>query len=248
MHHRAASLCEPTRLSALLMPVQQLACGEDFCVALMQNGLLFSWGDGEEGKLGLGRPEAHERPTMVDFLLPTAYAEVAKRSQNKDDLLKAGSKLIKSRGRQFQVTALACGARHTLALASSVRHSASRFMHLSFAPVAALDSPPRVTAGTSASAAALALSQRVWLARATISTSAQFCHTCALCSQSQRQESTYAPGSRSAGTSTVSRMDHSQMLFPYPLYAEAAPRETENCVASGQNPVAALDSLPAHDA
>ena len=40
------------------------------------------------------------------------------------------------------------------------------------------------------------------------------------------------------------------MLFPYPLYAEASlgENEFENCVASGQNPVALLDSLPAHDA
>ena len=43
---------------------------------------------------------------MVDFLLPTAYAEVAKRSENKDELLKAGSKLIRKRGHAFQVRRL----------------------------------------------------------------------------------------------------------------------------------------------
>ena len=56
---------------------------------------------------------------MVDFLLPTAYAEVAKKSENKDELLKAGSRLIRTRGSAFQVTRLACGARHTIALTST---------------------------------------------------------------------------------------------------------------------------------
>ena len=56
------------------MPVQQLECGDDFCVALMENGIVFSWGDGEEGKLGLGALLTQERPTMVDFLLPAEYA------------------------------------------------------------------------------------------------------------------------------------------------------------------------------
>jgi alpha-tubulin suppressor-like RCC1 family protein len=93
--------------------------GEHFCVALMQNGLVFSWGDGEEGKLGLGRPESQERPTMVDFLMPTEYAEVAKRSDAKDKLMKAGARVIKSRGRNFRITSLCCGARHSLALSST---------------------------------------------------------------------------------------------------------------------------------
>ena len=53
--------------------MQQLECGDDFCVALMENGIVFSWGDGEEGKLGLGALLAQERPTMVDFLLPAEY-------------------------------------------------------------------------------------------------------------------------------------------------------------------------------
>ena len=56
------------------MPVQQLECGDDFCVALMENGIVFSWGDGEEGKLGLGALLTQERPTMVDFLLPAECA------------------------------------------------------------------------------------------------------------------------------------------------------------------------------
>ena len=54
--------------------MQQLECGDDFCVALMENGIVFSWGDGEEGKLGLGALLTQERPTMVDFLLPAEYA------------------------------------------------------------------------------------------------------------------------------------------------------------------------------
>lgn len=111
----------------------------------MQNGLVFAWGDGDEGKLGQGRQESTERPTMVDALLPTAYAEVAKRSENKDQLMRAGAKLIHTRRQEFMVTsstqpveggtlasaaanasrvrssarAVACGARHTVALTST---------------------------------------------------------------------------------------------------------------------------------
>ena len=98
--------------------MQQLECGDDFCVALMQNGIVFSWGDGEEGKLGLGRPTSQAKPTMVDFLLPSSYVETAKKSANKDELLKTGAKVIKGRGGDFRIKLLSCGARHTLAVPS----------------------------------------------------------------------------------------------------------------------------------
>ena len=84
---RATGLSTPIPLSLMLMPVASIAMGDDFCMALMQNGLVFAWGDGDEGKLGLGHGTSKERPTMVDTLLPTEYAEVAKRSENKDALL-----------------------------------------------------------------------------------------------------------------------------------------------------------------
>ena len=79
--HTSAQFCAILRNSAqaadarrCLSQVQQLECGDDFCVALMENGIVFSWGDGEEGKLGLGALLTQERPTMVDFLLPAEYA------------------------------------------------------------------------------------------------------------------------------------------------------------------------------
>ena len=74
----SAQFCAILRNSAdarrCLSQVQQLECGDDFCVALMENGIVFSWGDGEEGKLGLGALLTQERPTMVDFLLPAECA------------------------------------------------------------------------------------------------------------------------------------------------------------------------------
>ena len=73
MAQQQLALAVPKLLSSLKMPVQQLECGDDFCVALMENGIVFSWGDGEEGKLGLGALLTQERPTMVDFLLPAEY-------------------------------------------------------------------------------------------------------------------------------------------------------------------------------
>ena len=52
IQERVSRMAAPTPLTGLLMPVDQVAAGDDFCVALMQNGLVFAWGDGEEGKLG----------------------------------------------------------------------------------------------------------------------------------------------------------------------------------------------------
>ena len=115
---RRQELGVPTLLSALLMPIQQVECGDDFVIALMQNGIVFSWGDGEEGKLGLGKPQSQVKPTMLDFLLPSAYAEMAKKSKDKDSLLKTGAKVIRKRDKDFQIVSIACGARHTLALSS----------------------------------------------------------------------------------------------------------------------------------
>lgn len=43
---QASAMAVPSLLTGLLMPVNQVALGEHFCVALMQNGLVFSWGDG----------------------------------------------------------------------------------------------------------------------------------------------------------------------------------------------------------
>ncbi len=120
IRRRAAEQATPTALSVLnAMPVHALAMGEDFCIALMDNGMVMAWGDGEEGKLGLGQPHSQSRPTIVDFLLPTHYAEVAKQADNRDELLKAGSRLIHTRGKAFQITSIACGARHTIALSST---------------------------------------------------------------------------------------------------------------------------------
>lgn len=119
MARRATELATPLPLRQMLMPVASIAMGDDFCVALMQNGLVFSWGDGEEGKLGLGHTESKDRPTMIDSLMPTAYAAVAKKSDKKDELFQAGARLIKTRGKEFQVVSLACGARHTMALTTS---------------------------------------------------------------------------------------------------------------------------------
>ena len=116
---RRQELGVPTLLSALLMPIQQIECGDDFVIALMQNGIVFSWGDGEEGKLGLGKPQSHVKPTMLDFLLPSSYAEMAKKSKDKDALLKTGAKVIRKRDKDFQIVSIACGARHTLALSSA---------------------------------------------------------------------------------------------------------------------------------
>ena len=120
IRRRATEKATPTPMTVLnAMPVHAVAMGEDFCIALMDNGIVMAWGDGEEGKLGLGQSISHSRPTIVDFLLPTRYAEVAAQAENRDELLKAGSRLIHKRRQAFQITSLACGARHTIALSST---------------------------------------------------------------------------------------------------------------------------------
>ena len=48
--------------------------------AAPQNGLIFAWGDGDEGKLGIGRPVSQEKPTMVDMLMPSEFADAGRHS------------------------------------------------------------------------------------------------------------------------------------------------------------------------
>ena len=49
VRRRAREWSNPTALGVLnVMPVHQLAMGEDFCIALMGNGMVMAWGDGEE--------------------------------------------------------------------------------------------------------------------------------------------------------------------------------------------------------
>ena len=42
----------------------------------------------------MGKPQPHVKPTMLDFLLPSSYAEMAHKSKDKDALLKTGAKVI----------------------------------------------------------------------------------------------------------------------------------------------------------
>ena len=46
----------PYRLVKTLAPhtVVQIACGANHCLALLNNGVLYSWGDNENGQLGIG--------------------------------------------------------------------------------------------------------------------------------------------------------------------------------------------------
>ena len=72
----------------------------------------------------LSHPPSTDRFIVFELALALAALrcaglQVAKRSDRKDVLLKGGASLIRTRGKAFQVTSLACGARHTLALTSS---------------------------------------------------------------------------------------------------------------------------------
>ncbi|EGR30283.1 hypothetical protein IMG5_135970 [Ichthyophthirius multifiliis] len=46
----------------------QISCGTNFCLALTQDFLVFSWGDNSYGNLGLGHLESSHLPQLVRFL------------------------------------------------------------------------------------------------------------------------------------------------------------------------------------
>lgn len=79
----------PRRVRALIgVRVVAVACGRTHSVALDQDGALYSWGSGDDGVLGHGDTESRRAPTRCEAL----------------------------RGRVL--AAIACGSRHTLALAA----------------------------------------------------------------------------------------------------------------------------------
>ncbi len=45
--------------------VQFIACGPRHCMAITQEGAVYSWGSGEFGKLGLGQENDTNQPTRV---------------------------------------------------------------------------------------------------------------------------------------------------------------------------------------
>ena len=57
--------------------VGQLACGKGHTLALTAEGDVYSWGEGKEGQLGLGRPQPNFVPRYVSALQATPIAQVA---------------------------------------------------------------------------------------------------------------------------------------------------------------------------
>lgn len=61
----------PTQITAFSgIKLKQIACGDEFSVALTSNGEVFTWGRGQYGQLGLGKDQVGplEKPTKVTSL------------------------------------------------------------------------------------------------------------------------------------------------------------------------------------
>lgn len=101
------------------MPIEQIESGEGFCMALTQDGIVLCWGDGEEGKLGLGDLRRQARPTVLEFLLSEEHRAQLMSSKQRDRLLPAGSRIARPLESKFMVMSISCGARHSLALSSA---------------------------------------------------------------------------------------------------------------------------------
>ena len=91
------------------MPIEQIESGEGFCMALTQDGIVLCWGDGEEGKLGLGDLRPQARPTVLEFLLSEEHRAQLMSSKQRDRLLPAGSRIARPLESKFMVMSISCG-------------------------------------------------------------------------------------------------------------------------------------------
>ena len=57
--------------------VIKLACGWDHCLALSSDGVVRSWGSGQNGKLGRGTEESAAEPMIVSGLLGQRVVHIA---------------------------------------------------------------------------------------------------------------------------------------------------------------------------
>ncbi|CAM9960393.1 unnamed protein product, partial [Heterosigma akashiwo] len=74
-HGDAAPQKEPRRVAALArgrVHCVQVACGFAYTCAVSAAGALYTWGAGENGRLGLGDPEDRLSPARVAALAGTA--------------------------------------------------------------------------------------------------------------------------------------------------------------------------------
>lgn len=66
----------PERVLAL-EDISKITCGWDHCLALDTQGRVYSWGSGQNGKLGLGTEENVSVPTVLASLLSVKFAQVS---------------------------------------------------------------------------------------------------------------------------------------------------------------------------
>ena len=52
--------------------IYQVSCGSQHSLAVSENGVAFSWGDGSVGALGTGRSSSQSEPVLVNFADPIA--------------------------------------------------------------------------------------------------------------------------------------------------------------------------------
>lgn len=71
------SLSKPKLIEALLhVDVASIACGDHHVAIVGTKGEVYTWGDGTQGKLGLGNEDSHILPQEVPFSEPVNVREV----------------------------------------------------------------------------------------------------------------------------------------------------------------------------
>lgn len=104
---------KPTQVQALdSMFVSQITCGWSHSVALTSDGKVWTWGNGDHGKLGLGNGRKVSTPQMVEKLSPFRVAKVASYNEHTaalvepyDEMGGAGMGMFAGTGATTQVSA-----------------------------------------------------------------------------------------------------------------------------------------------
>jgi len=77
-HGDKVNKLKPTLVQALEgMFVSQITCGWSHSVALTSDGKVWTWGNGDHGKLGLGNGRKYSTPQLVEKLSPYRVVKVA---------------------------------------------------------------------------------------------------------------------------------------------------------------------------
>lgn len=73
--------------------------GGKHCLALSSDGEVFSWGEGEDGKLGHGNRDSYDRPKLIETLTGIGVIDIACGSAHSACITSQGHVLTWGKGR-----------------------------------------------------------------------------------------------------------------------------------------------------